>query len=357
MISVVVVDDSPSVCQMVQELFSYLKDMALTAVFDNPLELIDFLKTNRVDVLVLDIKMPQMDGITLLEKVLAQHDIPTIMFSSYSRRGSIDALRALELGAVEVVTKDQGELKASGGMWDDLVNAIRCAASVNMHVVKQVRHRSETPKQAITSETLGLTPTQAEGSKRAKRVVVVGASTGGTQALECVLSQLGPIGVPILVVQHMPVHFTSAFAKRLDSVCSLKVKEAVDDYKLVPNEILIAPGGRHLRVVQRGYNVHTRLCDGAPVAHHCPSVDVLFSSVAEVFGGACVAVLMTGMGHDGAEGMKKLQEKGAFNIAQDEQTSVVFGMPAAAIRLGAATVVSPLDRIAYQIAKGLFVEQ
>lgn len=357
MIKVVVVDDSPSVRQMVQELFGYLKDMALTAIFGNPLELMDFLKTHRPDVLVLDIEMPEMDGITLLEKVLAEYDIPTIMFSSYSQRGSINALRALELGAVEVVAKDQGALKASGGMWDDLVNAIRCAASVNMHVVKRVRHKPEIPKQPITSESMGVNPSQAESNKRSKRVVVIGASTGGTQALECVLAQLGPIGVPILVVQHMPVHFTSAFAKRLNTVCSLSVKEAVDDYKLVSNEILIAPGGRHLRVVRQGYNVHTRLSDEAPVSHHCPSVDVLFSSVAEVFGGACVAVLMTGMGHDGAEGMKKLEEKGAFNIAQDEQTSVVFGMPAAAIRLGAATVVSPLDRIAHQIATGLFVEQ
>lgn len=356
MIKVVVVDDSASVRQMVKELFGYLKDMELSAIFGNPLDVIEFLRTYRPDVLVLDIEMPEMDGITLLEKVLAEYDIPTIMFSSYSQRGSINAMRALELGAVEVVAKDHGSLKASGGMWDELVRAIRCAAAVNMHVMKRVRREPEADKTTLSSVAEEVNPAGVKGTRRARRVVAIGASTGGTQALERVLSQLGPMGVPILVVQHMPVHFTSAFAKRLDSVCAHTVKEATDGYKLVPNEILIAPGGRHLRVVRQGFAVMTQLRDDLPVAHHCPSVDVLFDSVAEVFGGACVAVLMTGMGHDGADGMKKLHDKGAFSIAQDEQTSVVFGMPAAAIRQGAASVVSPLDRIAHHMAKGLFVD-
>lgn len=353
MIKVVVVDDSAVIRHMVSELFHHVKDMELYALFANPLEVMDFLRVYQPDVLVLDIEMPGMDGITLLRKVLAEYDIPTIMFSSLTQKGSVNAMNALEWGAVEVVAKDRGAMSASDGMWDELVTAIRCAASADMAKLKRVR--SSTPKAdppGIGSEN-GVPP---KGSRGTHRVIALGASTGGTQALECVLSQLGPTGTPILVVQHMPVHFTEAFAKRLNSVCRLPVKEAVDGAKLLPDEILIAPGGKHLTVAREGLKITTTVKEGPPVSHHCPSVDVLFSSVAEVFAGSAVAVLMTGMGDDGANGMAELYEKGAHTIAQDEATSVVFGMPAAAIRRGVATSVMPLERISHAVSLALFTK-
>jgi len=371
MIKVVLVDDSAAVRQLVVELFGHLKDMQLCALFANPLDLPGFLKVYQPDVLVLDIEMPEMDGITLLKRVMVEYDIPTIMFSSHSPKGSSTAMQALSLGAVGVVSKDGGAISASDGMWDELVNAIRCAASADMSAARRARRvepAGQTAKQATKRNALGAKSAgqpQKSPSKntvqtgvrpKRRRIIAIGASTGGTHALEQVLGRLGPTGLPVLVVQHMPAHFTNAFAKRLDSVCELPVKEAADGVKVKPDEILIAPGGKHLRVIRKGLDILTEVKAGPPVSHHCPSVDVLFDSIADIYGSASIGVLMTGMGEDGANGMARLYERGAFTIAQDQATSVVFGMPAAAIKKGVVSVISPLDGIAHKIMKAVIVE-
>jgi len=355
MIKVVLVDDSAIVRRYVGELFQHLKDMELIASIANPLELPDFLKTHRPDVLILDVQMPHMDGITLLQKIMKSSPIPTVMFSSHTGDGSENAVRALQLGAVEVVNKDRGEISAANGMWDELVLAIRSAASVNINALDNsaqsqlVSHNQDTKPQMLPEQQA------IKASKKRWKAVVIGASTGGTQALELLLKPLQPLDVPIVIVQHMPEHFTTAFAKRLNSICALPVKEAVNGEKIKKNEIVIAPGGKHLRIKRKNLDIITEVKEGPSVSHHCPSVDVLFESAAEVYGRSTIAILLTGMGHDGADGMKQLHQLGAYTMAQDEASSVVFGMPAAAIRKGAATAVVPLDRINFTLDRA-FIE-
>jgi two-component system chemotaxis response regulator CheB len=334
--------------------------MELVANFASPPELTKFLKTYHPDVIIIDAEMPAMDGISLLEKHINPYNIPTIMLSTRSKVNAVNENQALNLGALEIISKDDTEaICASDQMWDELVKAIRGSAAIDLTAMKKARIKTTANIQSVRC-VASANDTGAEvlpQGKPLRRVIAVGASTGGTQALERVLSKLTPTGIPVLVVQHMPAHFTHAFANRLNSLCKLAVKEAKDGAKVQPDEILIAPGGKHLRVVRQGLTVLADVKEGNLVSQHCPSVDVLFSSVSEVFGGASVAVLMTGMGHDGADGMAKLHEKGAFTIAQDEKSSVVFGMPAAAIRKGAVTEVASLDQIAKLISNGLYTSQ
>ena len=299
----------------------------------------DRIRQHRPNVMVLDLELPGMSGLVFLEQMMKRDPLPVVVCSGIARPGAAVAMRALELGAVEVIPKpDAGvrDLLASGGR--ALSDVVRAAAQA--HVKRHKRISSpERLRAALPARESGIRPWSGP-------VLVIGASTGGTEALREILTNLPADAPPVVVVQHMPGAFTGAFARRLDSLCAIRVFEATDGEPLRPGVALIAPGGRHVEIMRRSPGYAVRVFDGAPVAGHAPSVDVLFRSAAGILGARASAALLTGMGSDGAEGMVALRTRGARTIAQDEATSVVFGMPKEAIERGGASEVLPLDRIA-----------
>ncbi|HEV2291337.1 MAG TPA: chemotaxis response regulator protein-glutamate methylesterase, partial [Gemmatimonadales bacterium] len=295
----------------------------------------------RPDVIVLDLEMPRMDGITFLRKVMAEDPIPVVVCSGIAAQGTEAAIRALEAGAVEVVAKP--ELGVRDFLHDaavELVETIRAAAAA------RVERREKVPPVERPVSAL-LTAAPSPGGKGASdRVVAIGASTGGTDALRRILEELPLDAPPVVIAQHMPARFTGAFARRLDGICRIRVKEAASGDLLRAGTALIAPGDRHLLVRRHGEGWSVLVDDGPRVSRHRPSVDVLFGSVARTVGARGMGVLLTGMGDDGASGLLEMRRAGAATICQDEATSVVWGMPKVAIDLGAAESVLPLDRIA-----------
>ncbi len=288
------------------------------------------------DVLTLDLEMPRMDGIAFLRKLMRYHPLPVVVVSSLTQRGSRKAIEALEAGAVAVLAKP-GPSYSVGRMTDDLTEAIKTAARARIGAVRRIV--ADMPPR----------PPVVASSPRAGAIVAIGASAGGTRALETVLREL-PQAVPgIVVVQHMPEHFTRSLAERLDELCRIRVREAVDGDRVESGLALIAPGNRHtlVRRAPGGWVVEVK--DGPLVGHHRPSVDLLFKSVARHAGSDAIGVIMTGMGRDGAQGLKAMREAGARTVAQDEETCVVFGMPREAIALGAVETVVPVERIAHAI--------
>jgi two-component system chemotaxis response regulator CheB len=299
----------------------------------------DRIRQHRPNVVVLDLELPGMSGLAFLEQLMSRDPLPVVVCSGIARPGAAVAMRALELGAVEVISKpDVGirALLASGGR--ALSDVVRAAAQA------QVRRRRRISK----PDRLRVIPPARETFSHAWTgpVIVIGASTGGTEALRAILTSLPADAPPVVVVQHMPGAFTPAFARRLDSLCQIRVREATEGEPLRQGLALIAPGGRQVEIVKRAPGFAVRVFEGAPVGGHAPSVDVLFHSAAQTLGGRAVAALLTGMGADGADGMSALRSRGAHTIAQDEETSVVFGMPKEAIARGGAVDVLPLDRIA-----------
>jgi two-component system, chemotaxis family, protein-glutamate methylesterase/glutaminase len=299
------------------------------------------IRIRRPDVIVLDLEMPGMLGLEFLERLMQSNPIPVVVCSGAAQPGAMAALRALELGAVEVVQKPTTSLReffVEGG--GSLAALVRGAATARLRPALSVPATSR-----AASVTRSSHPRRA-GRTSDTRLIVLGASTGGTEALRHVLSLLPADAPPVLVVQHMPGAFTTAFAARLDALCALRVREAVDGDRLEPGIVLVAPGGRHLEVQRVEIGMVARVHRGPLVTGHRPSVDVLFMSAARVARGAAIAALLTGMGTDGARGMLRLREAGAHTIAQDEESCVVFGMPRAAIELGAVAEVLPLPEIA-----------
>ncbi len=361
-IQVMLVDDSAVVRQVLTQVFNNTSGINVMDIAHDPIMAMEKLKKHWPDVIVLDIEMPKMDGITFLKHIMSTRPTPVVICSSLSQKGADISISALAAGAVDIIAKPTGGVKAfleeNSKM---LIDAVRGAAQAKM---RQVRSDSVAPPQQKTSQNNQVihsvtaklkadvilsAPTGKELFQTTERIVVIGTSTGGTQALEEVLTKL-PTNCPgIAIVQHMPEHFTAAFAKRLNSICEIEVKEAVDGDRILPGRAIIAPGGRHMTVKRSGAFYHVEIIDGPPVSRHRPSVDVLFRSAAKSTGRNSLGIIMTGMGDDGAKGLKEMRDSGAHTIAQDEQSCVVFGMPKEAIKLGAATEVMALNQIAKSI--------
>lgn len=363
MIQVFVVDDSAVVRQTLQHLLQGDPEIKLQGSAPNPLIAAPMLRKQRPDVLLLDIEMPGMDGITFLRQQMAEHAIPTVICSTLSTEGSAVALEALAAGAVAVVAKPRLGLKQFlEDSRRELVQALKTAARSR----PRPRTGAAAPARPAAAAVAGsarlaatalgagvlparTTPVAGLHALSVNKPVLVGSSTGGTQALEQVLTALPGDAPGIAIVQHMPEKFTAMYAQRLDGLCAMRIREARDGDRLERGTVLIAPGGRHLSLRKAGGQYFAVVADGPPVNRHKPAVDVLFRSAADCAGGDVLAILLTGMGDDGARGMKRLHEGGARTIAQDEASCVVFGMPKEAIKLGAVDLVLPLERVAEAI--------
>ncbi len=333
-VRVLIVDDSALVRRILSDALSRHDDIEVVGTATDPYVARERIVQLRPDVITLDIEMPRMDGLSFLSKLMRHFPLPVVVVSSLTPQNSETALRALALGAVEVIAKPGSSL-AAVEVAEDLVRAVRAAS--HARVVKRLESVDAPPvpgRSAIAS--LNTT----------NKIIALGASTGGTQALEHVLRRF-PVDAPgTVIVQHMPEHFTLSFAKRLDQVCAMRVQEAKDGDHVVPGLALIAPGGKHLVLQASGARWAVRVKDGPKVHHQRPAVDVLFQSVARSAGRNAVGALLTGMGTDGAKGMLAMREAGAYTVAQNEETCVVYGMPREAVKIEAAVEVLPLDRIA-----------
>lgn len=340
MIKVLVVDDSALVRKLLTEELNKQKDIEVVGTAMNPYIARDKIVKLKPDVLTLDLEMPRMDGLSFLAKLMKHFPMPVVVVSSLTPKNSQNALNALRLGAVEVICKP-GSAYSTQNITQDIVKAVRTAS-----VARFQKHApvvaSSAPKIDHPAEELSLVHTT-------NKLIAIGSSTGGTRALEAVLTQL-PANLPgIVIVQHMPPVFTNSFADRLNSICRVNVKEAEDGDHVQPGSVLIAPGNFHMLVEKNGARYYTRIKQGPPVHHQRPAVDVLFNSVASSAGINAMGVILTGMGADGAKGLLNMKEKGSYTIGQDEATSVVYGMPREAYNIGAVTDQLPLDKIPGQI--------
>ncbi|MCX7816633.1 MAG: chemotaxis response regulator protein-glutamate methylesterase [Syntrophales bacterium] len=338
-IKVLIIDDSAIVRKILSEELSKYSDIEIVGTAPDPFVARDKILRLKPDVITLDIEMPRMDGLTFLRKLMKHYPLPTIIVSSLTPQGSKLSLEALDLGAVDVLAKPGGPYSV-GDMSVQLVEKIRAASRAKLRIPIVKNDEKVETKEEPTALT-----------RTSNKVIAIGASTGGTEALKVILSKL-PHNVPgIVIVQHMPATFTAAFAERLNSICNISVKEAKDNDSVLPGTALVAPGNYHMLLRRSGARYYVEIKDGPLVHHQRPAVDVLFKSTAKYAGPNAVGVILTGMGSDGAEGLKEMKEKGAFTIAQDEETCVVFGMPKEAIKLGCVDKVVPLDRIAAEILK------
>lgn len=336
-IRVFIIDDSALIRAVLSKIIASQPDMEVVGVASDPLQARERMRDIAVDVVTLDVEMPRMDGLEFLEKLMRLRPTPVVMVSTLTERGADVTLRAMELGAIDFVTKPK--LSINEGMQQvgaDLCEKVRTAASAKVIARISATAASEARPAALQwNRQLGT-----------EKLIAIGASTGGTEAVKHILLQLPPDSPTILITQHMPPGFTRSFAARLDSLSRISVSEAVDGERALPGHAYIAPGGRHMAVRRSGASYSIVLSDSDPVNRHKPSVDVLFGSVATAAGPNAAGVMLTGMGKDGAHGMLEMRRAGAFNIAQDEATCVVFGMPREAIAMGATHETLPLDRIA-----------
>jgi len=333
-IKVLVVDDSAVVRKVFSEELSREPDIEVVGTAPDPYVARDKIVKLKPDVITLDVEMPRMDGITFLRKLMKHYPLPVIIVSSLTRKGGALALEAMDAGAVEVICKP-GEAYSVGDMSVQLAEKIRAAA----------RARVERKASPAGARSTGLVETRLSLAESTNKVIAIGASTGGTEALKVVLTQFPPTIPGIMVVQHMPAKFTASFAERLNELCQIHVKEAEDGDSVVPGTALIAPGNYHMVMRRSGARYYVQIKSGPLVCHQRPAVDVLFNSVAVYGGSNAVGVILTGMGRDGAQGMLKMKEAGARNIAQDEKSCVVFGMPKEAIEAGGVDEVVPLEQI------------
>jgi two-component system chemotaxis response regulator CheB len=340
---VLIVDDSALMRQVLQQVLEADPDLEVVGSAGDPFIAKDKIKALNPDVITLDVEMPRMDGLTFLEKLMRGRPMPVVMVSSLTERGCDTTMRALSLGAVDFVTKPKLDLR-TGTL--DLANEIR-------EKVKAAASARVVPRRIAAPALNASSSPYLSQIKATHKIVAIGASTGGTEALKDLLEVL-PADFPgIVIVQHMPEKFTAAFAKRLDGLCKIHVKEAADGDRVLRGTALLAPGGKHMLLVRRGAEYSVKITDTEPVNRHKPSVDVLFDSVAEHAGNNAIGVILTGMGNDGARGMLAMKNAGAFNVAQDEASCVVFGMPKEAIAAGGTDEVHPLSKIAPAISKHL----
>ncbi len=349
-IEVLVVDDSAVVREMMRVILSQASGMRVTTAAD-PVIAQDKMRAQRPDVILLDLEMPRMDGLTFLQTIMSgPAPVPVIVCSGLAHDGADAAMRALESGAVEVLAKPALNVKGFlEQLSDELVRKVRAAAQ-SRPMTRAIRRY--TPENGVPA----VHPLPHSLPVTTDKVVVVGASTGGTEALRELLQPLPPDTPGLVIVQHMPAGFTAAFARRLNDLCRIDVKEAADGDMVTTGRALIAPGNHHMELARSGAHYMVRVFDGPTVSGHRPSVDVLFRSAAKAAGANATGVLMTGMGADGADGLLTMRQAGAHTIAQDEKTSVVFGMPKEAIARGAAAMVLPLQRIGGAILNSAHTE-
>jgi two-component system, chemotaxis family, protein-glutamate methylesterase/glutaminase len=345
-IKVLVVDDSAVVRQVVSGMLAEAAGIEVIATATDPLQAMERMKKEWPDVVVLDVEMPRMDGITFLRKLMSERPTPVIICSTLTEKGAKTTMEALAAGAVSIITKPKLGLKQFlTESSDDLVSAIRAAAGAN---VKRLAARSSAPTTVEAKNTADVILAPASGramTQTTERVIAIGTSTGGTQALEEVLTALPGVTPGIAIVQHMPEKFTAAFAERLNNICRITVKEAANNDRIIQGTALIAPGGRHMLVKRSGAQYYVEVVDGPLVSRHRPSVDVLFRSVAKSAGSNAMGIIMTGMGDDGARGLKEMFDAGAHTVGQDEQSCVVYGMPKEAVRHGGVREVASLEKI------------
>lgn len=338
-IKVLIVDDSAIVRKIFAEELSKYSDIEVVGAAPDPYVARDKIVNLKPDVITLDIEMPRMDGLTFLKKLMKYHPVPTIIVSSLTPKGGKLTLEAMDIGAVDVIGKP-GSSYSVGDMSAQLVEKIRAASRVT------IKRRESSPDANVPDSE----PIKAL-SQTTNKIIAIGASTGGTEALKKVLTKLPPNSPGIVIVQHMPANFTTAFAARLNDICRISVKEAEDNDSVIPGTALVAPGNFHMILRRSGARYYVEVKTGPMVYHQRPAVDVLFKSTAQYAGANAIGVILTGMGSDGAEGLLEMKKAGAGTIAQDEKSCVVFGMPKEAIKLGAADKVVSLEMIASEIIK------
>ncbi len=344
-IKVLLVDDSAVVRQVLTANLSRDPGITVIGAVADPIFAMTRMRTQWPDVIVLDVEMPRMDGITFLKKLMSERPTPVVICSSLTAKGAETTMQALAAGAVSIITKPTMGLKQF--LQEDsenLIAAVKAAARANVR-----RLSAAVPVQVKLTADAILPAALTAMAETTDRIVAIGTSTGGTQALEVVLTALPRVCPGIVIVQHMPEKFTAAFAARLNGLCQIEVREAVNGDRVIPGRALIAQGGRHMLLKRSGAQYHVEIVDGPLVTRHRPSVDVLFRSVAKCAGKNALGIIMTGMGDDGARGLKEMFDMGARTLGQDEESCVVYGMPKEAFKLGGVNRELPLGRIAYEI--------
>jgi len=343
---VIVVDDSALVRGLLAEIIDRQPDMCCIGAAADPLVAREMIRNLNPDVITLDIEMPRMDGIDFLARLMRLRPMPVVMVSTLTERGADVTLKALELGAVDFVAKPKiGVADGLRQLGADITEKIRTAARARVHRLAAPPAAGTAPARPVATASLGRLSTE--------KLIFIGASTGGTEATREVLINLPADSPAVMITQHMPPGFTKSYAARLNGLCRIRVAEAVDGERVLPGHAYIAPGGFHLSVERSGANYIARVVDGEPVNRHKPSVEVLFDSAARVVGRNALGVMLTGMGADGAKAMKTMRDAGSWNVAQDEASCVVFGMPREAIAHGAAHEVLPLEQIAPRLIEWL----
>jgi two-component system, chemotaxis family, protein-glutamate methylesterase/glutaminase len=332
---VLVIDDSALIRSLLTELINDTKDLEVVGAAPDPLVAREMIKQLNPDVLTLDVEMPRMDGLDFLEKLMRLRPMPVLMVSTLTEKGSEITLRALELGATDFVTKPKmGITQGMQQYADEITDKIRTAAKAKVSTLQSIAKASASGVQVQNAIRNPLISSE--------KLLIIGASTGGTEAIKAFLTQMPSDCPGVLITQHMPAGFTKSFATRLDSLCKISVKEAVDGERILPGHAYIAPGDQHLLLARSGANYVTRLSDSEPVNRHKPSVDVLFDSAAVHAGKNAIGIILTGMGKDGAVGMLRMKEAGAHNFAQNEESCVVYGMPREAVAHGGVHEVAHL---------------
>ncbi len=343
-VRVLIVDDSAVVRQALTEILSSDPGIEVIGTAPDPLIAADKISKQRPDVITLDVEMPRMDGLSFLKQIMAQDPIPVVMCSSLTEKGAEVTMKALQYGAVEIINKPRmGARQFLEESQVLLCDAVKAAARAR---VRRLSSLVNDPAPKLTADVMLSQPKLTENFQTTEKIIAIGASTGGTEALRVFLQSL-PYDAPgMVIVQHMPQHFTAAFARRLNGICRVEVKEAADGDTVIPGRALIAPGNLHMMLKRSGTRYYVQIKDGPLVCRHRPSVDVLFRSVARYAGLNATGVIMTGMGDDGARGMLEMMKAGAVNLAQDEESCVVFGMPQEAIKLGGVQKILPLEKLA-----------
>lgn len=344
-IKLLIVDDSAVVRQVLTSALDGVSGIKVIGAAPDPIFAMKRMEAEWPDVIILDIEMPRMDGVTFLRKLMIERPTPVIICSTLTEKGAEVTMQAMSAGAVDIITKPKVNLKTFLlESKNTIVDVIKAAAQARPGRIKLSVSSANSTSFKTTPDTLNNAHLKPM-SETTDRVVVIGTSTGGTQALEYLFTKLPRTAPAIVVVQHMPEHFTAAFAKRLDSICQVTIKEAENNDRALPGTVLIAPGGKHMQLHRSGAQYRVSVKDGPLVSRHRPSVDVLFRSSAQAAGSNAIGIILTGMGDDGAHGMKEMHDAGALTIAQDETSCIVYGMPKEAVKLGGVDVSLPLSSI------------
>jgi two-component system chemotaxis response regulator CheB len=350
-IKVLIVDDSALVRQILVEILKSADDIEVVGTASDPFVARERIKELNPDVLTLDVEMPRMDGLTFLANLMRLRPMPVVMVSSLTERGAETTLKALELGAIDFVSKPRVDVAGTFHLFsEEILAKIRVAAGARV-VARQAPTLPADVPPKHSADAILPAAASARMLRTTDRIIAVGSSTGGTEAIREFLTALPADCPAIVIAQHIPAAFSAPFARRMDSLCQLSVSEPVDGQPIMAGHVYIAPGGKHLLVERDGARYRCRLNDGPPVNRHCPSVDVLFRSVAQQVGPNAVGVILTGMGDDGARGLREMHDAGAATVAQDEASSVVWGMPGAAVKLGAVDEVVPLNQVAATVMR------